>query len=217
MKTIIQIVLWVACVGLAYLIYQSVTGPIQFNEVKEQRFGQVIAKLKDIRNAQEAYKTVNRRYAKDFNSLIKFIDTAEYTITQQRDSSYMEFDKTYQIDLLKEVKIIDTLGTVSVKDSLFKSDNRYKTLMEVPFAKNGEKFEMKADVLTKGNYKAPVFEAKVDKSVVLYDQQPTLLKKEKAEVGVEEVNGPSIKVGSLTEVSTAGNWPPIYDKKGDQK
>ncbi|MBU2945237.1 hypothetical protein [Zobellia uliginosa] len=217
MKTIIQIVLWVACVGLAYAIYQSVTGPIQFNKVKEERFGQVIAKLKDIRNAQEAYKTVNRKYAKDFNSLIKFIDTAEYTITQQRDSSYMEFDKTYQIDLLKEVKIIDTLGTVSVKDSLFKGDNRYKTLMEVPFAQGGEKFEMKSDILSKGNYKAPVFEAKVDKKVVLYDQPEDLLKKEKAEVGVEEVNGAYIKVGSIDEVSTSGNWPPIYDKKGESK
>ncbi|CAM4261151.1 hypothetical protein ACU8V7_19220 [Zobellia nedashkovskayae] len=217
MKTIIQIVLWVACAGLAYAIYQSVTGPIEFNKVKEERYGQVIAKLKDIRNAQEAYKTVNKKYAKDFNSLIKFIDTAEYTITQQRDSSYMEFDKTYQIDLLKEVKIIDTLGAVSVKDSLFKGDNRYKTLMEVPFAQGGEKFEMKSDVLTKGSYKAPVFQAKVDKSVVLYDQPETLLKKEKAEIGVEEVNGAFIEVGSLNEVSTSGNWPPIYDKKGDEK
>ncbi|MBT2161653.1 hypothetical protein [Zobellia barbeyronii] len=216
MKTIIQIVLWVACAGLAYAIYQSVTGPIEFNKVKEERYGQVIAKLKDIRNAQEAYKTVNRKYAKDFNSLIKFIDTAEYTITQQRDSSYMEFDKTYQIDLLKEVKIIDTLGAVSVKDSLFKGDTRYKTLMEVPFAQGGEKFEMKSDILTKGSYKAPVFEAKIDKSVVLYDQPEALLKKEKAEIGVEEVNGAFIKVGSLNEVSTAGNWPPVYDKKGDE-
>ena len=72
MKTVIQIVLWIACIGLGYLIYQSVTGPIRFNEVKQERFGKVISKLKDIRSAQEAYKTVNRRYAKDFNSLIKF-------------------------------------------------------------------------------------------------------------------------------------------------
>ncbi len=112
MKTIIQIVLWIACVGFGYLIYQSVTGPIEFNKVKEERFAKVINKLKDIRKSQEAYKTVNKRYAKDFKSLIKFIDTGNYTITQQRDSSYMEFDKTYQIDLLREVKIIDTLGTV---------------------------------------------------------------------------------------------------------
>lgn len=216
MKTVIQIVLWIVCIGLGYLIYQSVTGPIEFNKVKQERFGQVISKLKDIRNAQEAYKTVNKRYAKDFNSLIKFVDTGMYTITQQRDSSFMEFDETYQIDLLKEVKIIDTLGTVSVKDSLFKSDNRYKNLEDVPNAQNGEKFKLEAGFVDKSGYRAPVFKAQVDKSVVLHDQPKTLLDKEKAEIGVDEVNGPTIEVGSMEEVSTSGNWPPVYDKKGDQ-
>ncbi|MGB6152799.1 MAG: hypothetical protein WBG48_12495 [Pricia sp.] len=217
MKTVIQIVLWIVCIGLGYLIYQSVTGPIRFNEVKEERFSQVIAKMKDIRAAQEAYKTVNRRYAKDFNSLIKFIDTANYTITQQRDSSYMEFDKTYQIDMLKEVKLIDTLGTVSVKDSLFGEDGRYKNLAKVPTAPNDEEFQMEANVINKSGFKAPVFEVKVEKKVVLYDQPKVLLDKENAEIGVDEVNGNWIKVGSLSEVSTAGNWPPIYDNRGDQQ
>ena len=216
MKTIIQIVLWVGCIVLGYLIYNSVTGPIEFKKVKQERFAQVVAKLKDIRNSQEAYKTVNGKYANDFNSLIRFIDTGKYVITQQRDSSFMEFDKTYQIDMLKEVKIVDTLGFVSVKDSLFKSDNRYKNLMDVPTAPNGEKFEMKASVIEKSGYKAPVFEAKVAKSVVLYDQPKDLLARENAALSVEEVNGPTIKVGSLDEVSTSGNWPPIYDKKSDQ-
>ncbi|MDT7827295.1 hypothetical protein RQM65_01280 [Pricia sp. S334] len=211
MKTVIQIVLWIVCIGLGYLIYQSVTGPIRFNEVKKERFAKVVSKLKDIRAAQEAYKTVNRRYAKDFNSLIQFIDTANYTITQQRDSSYMEYDQTYQIDMLKEVKIIDTLGTVSVKDSLFGEDGRYKNLAKVPTAQGDAEFQMEANVIDKSGFKAPVFEAKVEKKVVLYDQPQTLLDKENAEMGVDEVNGNWIKVGSLSEVSTSGNWPPIYD------
>ncbi|MDE3741221.1 hypothetical protein [Maribacter polysaccharolyticus] len=215
MKTIIQIVLWIACIGLAYLIYSSVTGPIEFKKVKQERFAKVVAKLKDIRNAQEAYKTANGTYANDFNSLIKFVDTGKYTITQQRDSSYMEMDKTYGIELLKEIKIIDTLGFVSVKDSLFKNDDRYKRLMDVPYGQGDAKFEMKAAIIDKGGYKAPVFEAKVKKDVVLYDQPADLLARENAQVSVEEVNGPVIKVGSLDQVSTSGNWPPIYDKKED--
>ncbi|APQ16290.1 hypothetical protein [Maribacter hydrothermalis] len=213
MKTIIQIVLWVGCIALGYLIYNSITGPIKFNEAKEERYAQVVAKLKDIRNAQDAYKTVNGKFANDFNSLIRFIDTGKYVITQQRDSSFMEFDKAYGIDLLKEVKIIDTLGFVSVKDSLFKKDARYKTLMDVPGAPNGEKFEMKAAFVEKSGYKAPVFQAKVEKDVILYDQPKDLLAREKAALSVEEVNGSSIYVGSLDEVSNSGNWPPIYDKK----
>lgn len=216
MKTIIQIVLWIACIGLGYLIYNSITGPIEFKKVKIERFGKVVAKLKDIRNAQEAYKTVNGAYAKDFNSLIKFIDTGSYVITQQRDSSFMAFDEQYQIDLLKEIKIIDTLGFVSVRDSLFKKDTRYKSLMEIPGAPNGEKIEMKAGIVEKSGYKAPVFEAKVAKNILLSDQPKDLVSRENAQLSVEEVNGPEIKVGSLTEVSTSGNWPPIYDKKEKQ-
>jgi len=147
---------------------------------------------------------------------VAFVDGGQYTITQQRDSSYMEFDKVYGIDLLREVTIIDTLGFVSVKDSLFKSDDRYKSMMNVPYAQGGETFDMKSDIVDKGGYKAPVFEAKVKKDVILYDQPKDLMSKENAQISVEEVNGTEIRVGSLTDVSTNGNWPPIYDKKGDQ-
>ncbi|MFT6370079.1 MAG: hypothetical protein ACJAUQ_000675 [Maribacter sp.] len=213
MKTIIQIVLWIACIGFGYLIYNSVTGPIEFKKVKVERFGKVVAKLKDIRNSQEAYKTVNGTYAKDFKSLIKFIDTGSYVITQQRDSSFMEFDKVYQIDMLKEVKIIDTLGFVAVRDSLFKKDTRFKTLMEVPGAPNGEQVTMDAGFIEKSGYRAPVFEAKVTKNILLNDQPKDLVSRENVQMSVEEVNGTHITVGSMDEVSTSGNWPPIYDKK----
>ncbi|MGB5228515.1 hypothetical protein [Eudoraea sp.] len=216
MKTILQIVLWIVCVGLGFLIYRSVTGPIEFKKIKEERFSKVISNLKDIRNAQEAYRSVNGKFANDFKSLIAFVDSGKYTITQQRDSSYMEFDKVYGIDLLREVTIIDTLGFVSVKDSLFKGDDRFKSMMNVPYAQGGETFAMKAEIVDKGGYKAPVFEAKVKKDIILYDQPKDLLTRENAQISVEEVNGPEIRVGSLTDVSTNGNWPPIYDKKGDQ-
>ena len=216
MKTIIQIVLWIVCIVLGYLIFRSVNAPIEFNKVRQERFSAVIAKLKDIRNSQEAYKTVNRKYAKDFNSLIKFVDTGSYVITQQRDSSFMRFDKVYQIELQKDTVLIDTLGFVKVKDSLFKNDDRYKSMMEVPYAQNGEKFSLDAGTVDKSGYRAPVFEAKVKKDVVLYDQPDDLKSKENSYNSVEEVNGNEIRVGSMTEVSTNGNWPPIYDRKGDQ-
>ncbi|MBT8206220.1 MAG: hypothetical protein KJP14_04940 [Eudoraea sp.] len=216
MKTILQIILWIVCVGLGYLIYRSVTGPIEFQKVKEERFAEVISTLKDIRDSQVAYRTVNGRYANDFKSLIAFVDTGQYTITQRRDSSYMEYDKVYGIDMLKEVTIVDTLGFVAIKDSIFKNSDRYKTMMNVPYAQGGEKFDIKSDVIQKGGYSAPVFEVKVKKDIVLYDQPQDLLDRENAQISVEEVNGSEIKVGSLTDVSTNGNWPPIYDKKEDQ-
>ena len=213
MKTILQIVLWIVCIGLGYLIYKSVTGPIEFKKVKQARFADVISNLKDIRDSQEAYRTVNGEFAKDFKTLIAFVDNGQYTITQRRDSSYMEFDKVYGIDLLREVTIIDTLGFVKVKDSIFKGSDRYKNMMNVPHTQGDEKFQMKADILDKGGYRAPVFEVKVKKDVILYDQPKDLVDRENAQISVEEVNGSEIIVGSLSDVSTNGNWPPIYDKK----
>tara|TARA_B100000949_G_scaffold235174_1_gene256913 strand:+ start:13521 stop:14258 length:738 start_codon:yes stop_codon:yes gene_type:complete len=212
-KPVLVILFGILSIYLGYKIYDSINAPIKFNKVRNERFTAVINKLKDIRDSQEAYKTVNGKYAGNFESLIKFIDTGNYTITTQRDSSFMRYDRAYQIDMQQDTIIIDTLGTVKVKDSLFGADDRYKSMMNVPFAQNNETFEMKADIIEKSGYNAPVFEAKVKKDVVLYDQPEDLLEKEKAYQSVEEVNGDEIKVGSLTEVSTNGNWPPIYDRK----
>lgn len=214
-KPVLIIVFALVSIFLGYKIYQSINAPIEFNKVKRERFSKVIAKLKDIRDSQEAYKMVNGKYANDFESLIKFIDTGNYTITSQRDSSFMRYDKAYQIDMQQDTVIIDTLGTVKVKDSLFGADDRYKNMMNVPYAQNNEKFEMKADIIDKSGFKAPVFEAKVKKDVLLYDQPQDLVARENALQSVEEVNGTEIKVGSLTDVSTNGNWPPIYDRKID--
>ncbi|MCA0957531.1 MULTISPECIES: hypothetical protein [Flagellimonas] len=213
MKPVLVILFGILSIFLGFKIYDSINAPIEFNKVRNERFSKVIDKLKDIRDSQEAYKTVNGKYAGDFESLIKFIDTGSYTITTQRDSSFMRYDRAYQIDMQQDTIIIDTLGTVKVKDSLFGADTRYKNMMDVPFAQNNEKFEMKADIIDKSGYKAPVFEAKVKKNVVLYDQPQDLVEKENSYQSVEEVNGTEIKVGSLTDVSTNGNWPPIYDRK----
>ncbi len=212
-KPFLVILFGLVSIFLGYKIYESINAPIEFNKVRKERFSQVIAKLKDIRDAEEAYKTVNGKYAGNFESLIQFIDTGSYTITTQKDSSFMRFDRAYGIDMQQDTVIIDTLGTVKVKDSLFKNSDRYKTMMNVPYAQNNEKFELKADIIDKSGYKAPVFEAKVKKDVILYDQPKDLVDREKAHQSVEEVNGDEIKVGSLTDVSTNGNWPPIYDRK----
>ena len=41
--------------------------------------------------------------------------------------------------------------------------------------------------------------------------QIEILKIENETVSVDGVNGPEIILGSLTEVSTNGNWPTIFD------
>ena len=111
--------LWCLSIFFASQIYSSINGPIKFNKVKNERYTQVINRLKDIRNAQIAHKDVTGLYANNFDSLVSFIDTGIFTLIEKRDSSYLEYNRTYRIDMLKEVEIVDTLGFVSVKDSLY--------------------------------------------------------------------------------------------------
>jgi len=69
---------------------------------------------------------------------------------------------------------------------------------------------MKADLITQNNIKIPVFEVKVAKDILLFDQDKNLLVQENQVVSVDGVNGTHLKVGSLTEVNTNGNWPKIF-------
>lgn len=212
MKLGIQIVLWIASVFFAYKIYDSINGPINFNQTKNKRYAQVINRLKDIRKAQIAHKDVKGVFANNFDSLVAFVDTGIFTLIQKRDSSYLEYDKTYRIDMLKEVVVIDTLGTVPVKDSLFGTSDEYKQMAFVPIKGVEDKtFEIKAQIIDKNGYKVPVFEVKVAKNIVLFDQNKDLLKQENETISVDGVNGPALILGSLTEVSTNGNWPTIFD------
>src|SRR5690606_42141165 len=83
MKPIIILVFSIISIYLAYMIYQSINAPIEFNKVRKERYTKVIDKLKDIRNSQEAYRTVNGDVADDFESMIRVIDTAQSTIRQE--------------------------------------------------------------------------------------------------------------------------------------
>ena len=194
-------------------IYSSINGPIKFNQVKNDRYTKVIDRLKDIRSAQIAHKDVNGFYANNFDSLVSFIDNGIFTLIEKRDSSYLEYNRTYRIDMLKEVEIVDTLGFVSVKDSLFGNNESYKMMAKVPIDGTDSEFSIKADIIDKNGYQVPVFEVKVKKDIVLFDQNKDLLDQENKVISVDGVNGPEIILGSMTDVSTSGNWPTIFDAK----
>ena len=211
MKLALQAVLWILAIFFSYKIYDSINGPINFNNTKNERYAKVINKLKLIRKAQIAHKDVKGIYSNNFDSLVKFIDNGIFTLIEKRDSSYMEYDRTYRIDMLREIVVVDTLGFVSVKDSLFKNSNAYKNFSNVPVDGIEAKFDINAEIIDKNGYRVPVFEVKVAKDVILFDQNKDLLKTENETVSVDGVNGPAIILGSLTDVSTNGNWPTIFD------
>ena len=208
--------LWCLSIFFASQIYSSINGPIKFNKVKNERYTQVINRLKDIRNAQIAHKDVTGFYANNFDSLVSFVDNGIFTLIEKRDSSYLEYNRLYRIDMLKEVEIVDTLGFVSVKDSLFGQNESYKMMAKVPIQGTDSEFSIKADIIDKNGYQVPVFEVKVTKDIVLFDQNKDLLDQENKVISVDGFNGREIILGSMSEVSTSGNWPTFFDAKNKE-
>ncbi len=77
-------------------------------------------------------------------------------------------------------------------------------------------FELKSDVIEKvQGVKTSVFEVRVAKEIVLKGMDKDLINVEKEQLGGINIPGEYISVGSLNEVNSNGNWPPLYDvKKG---
>ncbi|GAA4244036.1 MULTISPECIES: hypothetical protein [Winogradskyella] len=211
-KPFINLILWALIFVLGYMTFNSVYDEIKFNQLKVERYKVVIDRLIDVRDSQLAYKDVNGEFAGDFDKLIKFVENGKVPITQRRDTLVLDEERTKLfggVETMKTITLIDTLSFYSVKDSIFKGSDRYKTMMNVGVGKEGAKFTLKAGKLDE----FPVFEVSVDKAVVLDDQEPYLIEKENQVVSVDGVNGPTLKVGSMEEVFTKGNWPKSYTNK----
>ena len=220
MKLVIQLVLWVIIAALGYMLYTSIIAPVKFNEVKIARYKKVIKNLKDIKAAELAHQEITGNFTGSFDSLVKFIDTAQFAIIERRDTSYADVAKNKAFGLSEgyyiEDIILDTLNYVPVRDSLFAGTDRYKTMMKIPVEGIDAVFELKSGKVDKNGTLYSVFEAKVDKSVILADQDKDLVSQEKQLISVDGVNGPSIKVGALDDVDTSGNWPKLYDTAKEQ-
>ena len=212
MKPIINILLWALIIFLGYLTFMSVYKEIKFNQLKVDRFKDVINRLIDIRDSELAYKEVNGVYTDNFDKLIQFVETGKVPITQRRDTLVLDVERTRAfggVETMKTITLIDKLSFYSVKDSLFKNSDRYKTMMNVGIGKEGAKFILKAGKIDD----IPVFEASVDKAIILDDQEKYLIEKENQVVSVDGVNGSRLTVGSMEEVFTKGNWPKTYTNK----
>jgi len=83
-------------------------------------------------------------------------------------------------------------------------------MMEVPIDGVDAEFQLEAGTVTKNENHIPVFEAKIGKEVVLHDQDQDLVMQEGQIVGVDEVPGAYLSVGSMEEIKTSGNWPLKY-------
>jgi len=184
-KTIIQLGLAVAIVVLAYFIYDSIMRPIRFNNEREIREAKVIERLKDIRTAQVAYRSVNGVYVGDFDTLVDFLKYGNFPLIRKIGD---EEDSTAII-------IRDTMY-VSVFDSIFKKKtlNYLDSLPFIPFSE-GEKFRLQAGQIERSRVMLPVFEAFAANRQFLKGMNTNYF-----------ILDEGLRVGNMDAPSIDGNW-----------
>ena len=205
---IISLLLLLTSIFLGYKIYDSVIGDIRFNQEKVDRYQKTIDRLKLVRDAEVKYRTAKGDFTKSYDTLVMFIEQDSMPIIRSFERSKTVIDRGVpRVVEYKEDKII---GYTQVIDDF--KDKDFKNMMYIPGT--DKKFELNTGYVEKGvnKYKAPVFEVKVNKRDILAGLNEELIERELSIVGVDEINGEYITVGTLDDVKDTGNWPPSYDK-----
>jgi len=143
---VLRIVLVVAVVGLGFWLYRIIKDPIEAQNRAEKRKGIVIQRLKQVREAQFAYKDIHGKYADNWDSLMNTVKNGKFTLVKTIGDPN---DTTIQVQR-------DT-SYVPVADSLFAN----YTVDSLPYAPlTGKKFKIDADVIDQRGVSVPVFEVK---------------------------------------------------------
>ena len=111
---VLSIFFFVVAIGLAVVLVRNIKSKIDEDKRIERQEQLVINKLKMIRDAEVAYLATNGKYTGSFDTLISFIDTGSIYITQRSEEIKMLAYGAEEVTIT-----IDTIGKVSVKDSVF--------------------------------------------------------------------------------------------------
>lgn len=223
MKKVINAILVLCALGLLWVCYSSIMGPINFDAEKTAREKAVIASLINIRKAQSEYRTQHMgKYTDNFDSLIDFVKNGKLpfimkvgVLSDEQLEKGMTEAKAAAIVRSGDAAAIAANGLqnfrrdtvwVSVIDTIFGGNFNADSLKYIPFS-GGKIFEMavRSDTTDKGQ-PLNLFEAKAAYDTYLSDlDKQELINLKDTQTKLFKYCG--LKVGDIESPNNnAGNW-----------
>ncbi len=233
LKKVLQYcILPLAIVALAWAWWSGIQKPVKFDKEKDARSQVAIQRLKDIRDLQVAYKSVNGKFASTLDSLVLFYNTGKLDVVLQvgskDDSLAVVKTEAYKKQLktankkiteaelqqklyelyTKGARVIATMKTqVDVKDTLFNHRENFviDSIKYIPFS-GGMEVEMESDIRKVSGVDVPLFEARMPYKALLkgMDRQLIINLNDQREKSNQYVG---LMVGSVNAPNNnAGNW-----------
>ncbi len=180
--------------------FNSINDPIKFENEYRRRGDVVKERLIHVRDAQEAFRSVHRRYTTDFDTLIDFVKYGEMPLLRRINNTPVHLlDSISDREAMRRGFIEIDTSYINVKDSIFKNVFNFNpdNLRYIPFSSPRQEFAMQAGMVSRGNVTVPVFEVVADRNIFLHDQREQFIKQEHVI---------SYQVGSMIEPIRDGNW-----------
>lgn len=207
-RIIIQIVLFAVILVLAFFVYRSIMAPVEFNKQLNKRKNVVVERLMDIRTAQMTYKSVNNQFCSSFDTLIDFLKNGQLPLVLKLGSIPDSLvDKIGETEALEMGLITRDTTMIFVRDTLFKDRENFnvENLRYVPFTNQKDEFTIAAGKIDRSSFLVPVFEVSADWEVILQGLDEQMIKNMRQ--GLLDIEKfPGLKVGSMIDPSTDGNW-----------
>ncbi len=193
MRIVINILLIAVIAFLVYLLVHSINEPIKFRAEKEKREKAVSDRLKEVRNAQEMYRTIYGGYAKEFDELTRGLREGRFAFVKViGDPDDPNFDmKNFEYD---------TTFTQSI-DSIQSLEINLDSLSIVPYS-DGVKYTMTADTITYQKTKTHVLEVGVRRKEFMGRYADPKFAKYDDRYDPNSM----MKFGSLDGPNLGGNW-----------
>lgn len=212
MKKLIVCLLFLAAVGVAYLIWDTIKTPLDFEKERKVRYDETVVRLKDIRKAEVAYKDAKGVFSGSWDTLIAFVKNDSLPHVRRigmLTDSMIEAGLNEKMALKKGLIIRDTVYS-KVMDEIF--DSIGYSIDELRYIPNsgGQEFWLKQTIIVTGSgIKVPVFEARAHNNQFLSELEADF-KQELVNLNEQQRANdryPGLKVGSVTETNNnAGNW-----------
>jgi len=209
LKLTLLVIFTVAIVALAWTLWRQIMTPIEYDKTLKERETAVIARVVDIRSAEQAFKLKNQRYTGDWDSLINFVLGDSLTFERKLVD---EDDSVAYAQLLKSGRKNVEQFVMAVRDTIFSprklTDEQIRDIKFIPHAEPGTEYLLAAGMLTtESKVVVPVFEAKAPYKLFMHDlsEQELINLIDKAKNVYYKY--PGIAVGDVNKATNdAGNW-----------
>lgn len=222
------VLLVLGTLGAAVLVYQNfatVNEEIVFIETKQKVEAETIQRLKDIRDAQEAYKKVKGKFTDNYDTLTAFLNERVVPVTFNMGSFHDTLPEARSRELgyvLRRgdvARVAAKLGTtedaflvdITADRTVYKvRDVLYTSFFEENFSDSARTAKRLPPVVIEELWFNPLTGERFRLETGEIEQggvkQSTILVKDMTPFGREGIKKDTLQFGSLTEAHTDGNW-----------